>query len=212
MDNVLVIGANGQTGRIVCQILEKSDRYQPFAMIRHESQNNYFNNNNIKTVLGDLEDDFSHAFKHTDKVIFAAGSGGNTGDDKTKAVDEIGAKKAIDYAQDAGIDKFVMLSSMGTDNPSQMKSLQTYLEAKKAADEHLMASKLDYSIVRPGSLTNQKATHEIKVSERLGQAGKIPREDVAFTLVYSLNKKHAPKSTFELISGDTPIEEAVANI
>ncbi len=209
MDDVLVIGANGKTGRLICKILEQADHYKPYAMLRHESQANYFKNNNIKTVIGDLEEDFSHAFKHTDKVIFAAGSGGNTGDDKTEAVDKNGAIKAIDYAEAAQIDKFVMLSSMGTENPSQMKSLQTYLEAKKAADEHLQSSQLDFSIVRPGSLTDNNASHKIQASERLGKFGEISREDVAFALVYCLNQKHAPKKTFEIIKGNTPIEEAI---
>ncbi len=209
MDNVLVIGANGATGRKVCELLEQANNYTPFAMVRHESQRNYFNNNNIKTVLGDLEENFKPAFKHIDKVIFAAGSGGNTGDDKTEAVDKQGAKTAIDFAKEAQIDKFVMLSSMGTDNPSQMKSLQTYLEAKKEADDHLKHSKLKYSIVQPGSLTHHKAAHQVNVSERLGDFGEISREDVAFALVYCLNEKHAPQKSFEMISGNTPIEKAI---
>ena len=92
---MLVIGANGKTGKIISRLLKASKSYIPYAMIRSEDQKPYFQDLGIETRYGDLEQDFSEAFNQIDKVIFAAGSGGATGDDKTLAVDEKGAIKGI---------------------------------------------------------------------------------------------------------------------
>lgn len=74
--NVLVAGANGTTGRIIIDLLKKSDKYQPIAMVRKQEQKEHFEKENVTAVLADLEEDLSNAFKNVDKVIFAAGSGG----------------------------------------------------------------------------------------------------------------------------------------
>ena len=111
--NVLIIGANGITGRLICEKLANSQDYQPTAMIRKESQKEFFEKLGVPTVMGDLEKDFSSAYKDMNLVVFAAGSGSSTGKDKTIAVDQEGAKKSVDLALENGIEKYVMLSSMG---------------------------------------------------------------------------------------------------
>ena len=89
-------------------------------------------------------------------IIFAAGSGPKTGPDKTTAVDKNGAIKLVDAAKKKGIERFVMLSSVGSDDPEQaQEEMRHYLEAKHDADEHLKASWLTYTIVRPVALTNE---------------------------------------------------------
>ena len=149
--NVLVAGANGTTGRIIIDILQKSDAYKPIAMVRKQEQKERFESEHVATVLADLEDDLSQALTQVDKVIFAAGSGGK----KVIEVDQNGAIRLIDAAKKAGISKFVMLGSMGSDDPSQGGDLEDYLKAKQIADKHLRASGLDYVIVRPGALKNE---------------------------------------------------------
>jgi len=204
-ENVLVAGANGTTGRIIIDLLKNSENYQPIAMVRKQEQKDQFEKENVNTVLADLEKDLSHAVKNVDKVIFAAGSGGKN----VIGVDQEGAKKLTDAAKNAGAGKFVMLSSMGADNPSVSDELQDYLKAKQNADEHLRSSGIDYSIVRPGSLTNDGSTGKIQLEEKLNKQGKISRADVAKTLVEVLDNGVKKNQTFEILSGETPIDKAV---
>lgn len=212
--NVLIIGANGSTGRIICELLQNSPKYQPIAMIRKKSQAQYFEAKGIETVFGDLEKDFDPAYEGIKRVIFVAGSGGATGPEKTKTVDEEGAIKSIDLAKKHQVEKFVLLSSMGAGNPEDFKNsdLYVYLLAKQKADEHLVKSDLNYSIVRPGGLTNDSGTGKIEAAEKLGKKGKIPREDVAETLVEVLDSQLASIVTFEILEGQDIIKDAVEKL
>jgi len=211
MQNILVIGANGTTGRLVCKILKESTDHKPFAMIRKEIQKPFFENQGIETRLGDLEEDFSDVFKGMDKVIFAAGSGGNTGDEKTIAVDQKGAIRAIELAKAHKLQKFVMLSSMGTDHPQAVEGLEQYLKSKKAADDVLRESELVYTIVQPGGLTNKSGTENVEVAKKLKKMGQIPREDVAKALVYALELERTKNTSFELISGEHDLKTCMKN-
>tara|TARA_R110002074_G_scaffold161480_11_gene319621 strand:- start:96785 stop:97417 length:633 start_codon:yes stop_codon:yes gene_type:complete len=205
MENVLVAGANGTTGKKIINLLKASQYFNQVAMVRKEEQKEQFKKENITTVLGDLENDLSHTVENIDKVIFAAGSGGK----KVIAVDQEGAKNLIDASKKANIAKFVMLSSMGADNPKTSENLQEYLEAKQNADEYLKSSDLTYVIVRPGALTNDAGTGKIKLQSKLKQQGSITRDDVAQTLVRSLHDDAAINQTFEIIQGDTLIGKAL---
>lgn len=204
--NILVAGANGTTGRIIIDLLQNSNKYRPVAMVRKQAQKDHFAEKNVATVLADLEEDVSHAFNDRDKVIFAAGSGGK----KVVEVDQEGAKRLIDAAKNAGTEKFVMLSSMGADDPSQASELEAYLKAKHNADEYLRESGLNFTIVRPGQLTNNEGTGKIQLDTKLGKNGKISRADVAQTLVDALPSEIKQNQTFEILAGEQPIEEAVS--
>lgn len=132
MEKVLIIGANGTTGRLITKRLVSHPDYSPVGMIRDKSQKSYFGSIGAETVLGDLEKDFSEAFKGIDRVIFAAGSGSKTGKDKTQSVDKIGAIKSVDLAVQQQVKKFVILSSRGAENAEKAdESMQHYLLAKK---------------------------------------------------------------------------------
>jgi uncharacterized protein YbjT (DUF2867 family) len=203
--NVLVAGANGTTGRIIVDLLKKSEGYQPIAMVRKQEQKDHFEKNNVSTIVADLEEDLSHAVKNTDKVIFAAGSKGQN----IIGVDQEGAKRLINAAKDAGLEKFVMLSSMGADKPAESAKLEDYLRAKQNADNHLKASGLNYSIVRPGHLTDDDGTGKIQLNEKLKIQGSISRADVAKTLVEALEDDVRQNKTFEILCGEVPIEKAV---
>tara|TARA_R110001592_G_scaffold325876_2_gene606567 strand:- start:5854 stop:6486 length:633 start_codon:yes stop_codon:yes gene_type:complete len=205
MENVLVAGANGTTGKKIINLLKTSQYFNPVAMVRKEEQKEQFKKESITTVLGDLENDLSHTVENIDKVIFAAGSGGK----KVIAVDQEGAKNLIDASKKANIAKFVMLSSMGADNPKSSENLQEYLEAKQNADEYLKSSDLTFAIVRPGALTNGAGTGKINLQPKLNQQGSITRDDVAQTLVRSLHDDAAINQTFEIIQGDTLIGKAL---
>jgi uncharacterized protein YbjT (DUF2867 family) len=202
---VLVAGANGTTGREIIQFLNESSDYQPIAMIRDRDQQDYFNQRNVSTVLADLENSLDQVVKDVDKVIFAAGSKGKN----IIGVDQEGAKRFIDASDKAGVNKFVMLSSMGADNPAISDELEDYLRAKQSADDHLRVSNLDFSIIRPGALTNNDGTGHIELSQKLNKRGEISRTDVAQTLVEALDTDVLPKQIVEILSGDTAIHQAV---
>lgn len=209
MENILVAGAHGTTGKKIVNLLRESQYFNPIAMVRKEEQMEFFKSKNIDTVLADLEQDVSPAFKTPiDKVIFAAGSGGKN----VVGVDQEGAKKLIDASKQNNIRKFVMLSSMGADNPESVTELKDYLKAKQNADKHLIESGLNYSIVRPGALTDGELSNKIELESKLNKQGDISRNDVAQILVRTLNDDIANKATFEIIKGDMLIADALHKV
>jgi len=211
--NVLVIGANGQVGRRVVQELADSP-HDAVAMVRKEEQVDHLKElGAAKVVLGDLEQDFSDAFDGVDAVIFAAGSGGSTGPDKTLTIDLWGSVKAAKYAEEKGVKRFVQLSSMGTPDPDQGgEKMKPYLVAKRVADDILKATDLDYTIVRPGALSSEHKSGKIEVSAE-GFASmenrSIPRADVAALLVKVLDQPNTYHKTFEVLQGEVSIEEGL---
>ncbi|WP_194851208.1 SDR family oxidoreductase [Nonlabens antarcticus] len=208
MEKVLVVGATGTTGKIIVELLNESQYFEPIAMVRKEDQKAQFENQKIKTVMADLEGDVAQAFQDVDKVVFAAGSGGK----KVVEIDQDGAKKMIDAAEKNNVVKFVMLSSRGADAPDKAEDLKDYLWAKHNADEHLKKSKLNYTIVRPGALNNEKGTDHIIVTKKLDQKGEISRADVAQVLTRVLHDDTANKVTFEMLQGDTMIAKALETV
>ncbi|WP_410004809.1 SDR family oxidoreductase [Aequorivita nionensis] len=208
MEKILVAGANGTTGKKIISILKDSNKYEPIAMVRKEVQISQFKNDGVETILADLENDVSKTTNGIDKVIFAAGSGGK----KVKEVDQEGAKKLMDAAKSKGVKKFVMLSSMGADNPEEADEIQEYLKAKHNADEYLKQLGIEYSIVRPGSLNNENGKGKIELDNKLNKRGEIPRRDVAETLVGALDDAVARNKTFEILEGDVYIKAALEKI
>ncbi|WP_046178467.1 SDR family oxidoreductase [Domibacillus tundrae] len=212
--HVLVIGAAGTTGRLVVQSLAENIQHHVKAMVRKTDQMTDMEKLGAQPVLADLEQDFSYAMNDVNAVIFAAGSGSSTGSDKTTTVDRDGAIKAIDLAVSHGIERFVMLSSMGADRPDAgPESMQHYLQAKHDADAHLMQSGLTYTIVRPGVLKNEAAAGKIEAAAQVaGRTKSIARADVAEVLVQSLLAEKTESRIFEIVEGDVPIGEALKRI
>lgn len=209
---VLVIGANGQIGtKVVDKLLDS--KHTPVAMVRKEADIPKFKEKGAEVVLADLEEEIDHAFDGIDAVVFTAGSGAHTGKDKTDLVDRKGAIKAIDKAAEYGADRFIMVSAFGADfDPSEWSdSMAHYYSAKSDADDHLMESDLDYTILKPGRLTNESGKDRIDIGKRIEKrGGSIPREDVATTIVQIIDQPNTFGGSFELLEGDTAIEEAVS--
>jgi uncharacterized protein YbjT (DUF2867 family) len=205
--NILVAGANGTTGKIIVKLLKDSEDYRPVAMVRKQEQKESFELRGVSAVVADLESDLNHALKDIAKVIFAAGSKGQN----LIGVDQEGAKRLTDVAKQAEAKKFVMLSSMGADDPSANKDLEEYLVAKHNADEHLKKSGMAYTIVRPGALTDDEGRGTIQLEEKFGEPGSISRADVAHALVEVLRDDTQSNQVFEILAGETPIEAAVGS-
>ena len=210
---ILIAGANGQIGR---QLIERiaDSLHASRAMIRDEDQAETLRELGANaTVVADLEDDIDKAVTHCDAVVFTAGSGADTGPEKTEAVDRDGAIALIDAAREAGVSRFVMVSSMGAGQPEDgPEEMQHYLRAKQAADEHLADSGLDYTIVRPGRLTNEAACGRVALDTRLQDHGEVPRADVAAVLLEVLKTPDTIGKTFEVLKGEKPIEQAVSQL
>lgn len=204
---VLIIGANGQIGSLLVDQLQNSE-HEPVPMVRKEADIETFKKKGTSPVLADLEEEIGHAFEGVDAVVFAAGSGADTGKDKTELVDKKGAIKAIDEAKAKGVDRFVMVSAFGADfEPREWPaSMKHYYEAKSTADNHLMSSGLDYTILKPGRLTNEGGHGKVDIGERTkDREGAIPREDVAMTIKAVLNQPNTYGASYELLEGDMPI-------
>jgi uncharacterized protein YbjT (DUF2867 family) len=145
-----------------------------------------------------------------DAVVFAAGAGPGSSAERKWSVDRDAAVKLIEAAKEAGVQRYVIVSSIGAgDPPDGDEVFSVYLRAKHEADEAVKASGLDYTIVRPVSLTDDPGTGRVSAGETVDH-GKIPREDVAAVLAAVLAAENTVGATFEVTGGDTPVEAAVA--
>lgn len=182
---ILVAGATGKTGiRLISEL--KSRGHHPIALVR-ESSDTAALPSDVELRYGDLTNLQDDSCDGCDAVIFAAGSGGDTGSEMTDKVDRDGAKRLVDLAAKVKVVRFVMLSSVGADNPDPESELAHYLQAKHEADEHLKASGLNYAIVRPVRLTDEDGTRDILLGDDVDVGGKAARGDVAAVLVEALD-------------------------
>ncbi|MEH6716822.1 SDR family oxidoreductase [Parasphingorhabdus flavimaris] len=182
--NILIAGATGNTGlRLVEQL--KAKGHSPIALVRESSDTGSLPAD-VAIRHGDLTDLQSGVCDGCEAVVFAAGSGGSTGPELTDKVDRDGAKRLIDLATDAGVSRFVMLSSAGADNPDSESDLAHYLQAKHEADEHLKASGLSYAIVRPVALTDDDGERKMRFGEEVDPEAKAARGDVAAVLANAI--------------------------
>ncbi|RKL65664.1 NAD-dependent dehydratase [Salipaludibacillus neizhouensis] len=212
---VLIVGANGKVARRSLQHFKNSSKHDAVAMIRKEEQASELKElGAAETVIADLEGDISEAFKGIDAVVFAAGSGPSTGADKTVLIDLWGAMKTIDEAKKNGIKRFVMVSAINVDEPEAApEKMRHYVVAKKLADDHLKASGLDYTIVRPGSLNNEDPIGKILLEEKIGHRNaEITRADVGHIVFETLDKTNTYGKIFEVLNGETPIEDAIKKV
>ena len=213
--NVLVIGANGQIGRQVVGLLKESREHHPRAMVRTDEQAEQFRSEGAESITADLEgtvEQLTRAMVGVDTVVFTAGSGGKTGPDKTLLIDLDGAVKAMEAAEEVGVRRFVLVSALQAHHRENWnEAIRPYYVAKHYADRALEASSLDYTIIRPGGLLNEPGTGLVSAAKNL-ERGTIPREDVARTIVAALDEAGTIHRSFDLVSGETPIEEALSEL
>jgi uncharacterized protein YbjT (DUF2867 family) len=166
-------------------------------------------------VVYDLETDdgLERELAGVDAVVFAAGAGPGSGAERKLTVDLGGAVKLIEACRAADVRRYVMVGSINADNPERWsEQMRPYFEAKHQADAALRESGLEYTIVRPGSLTNDPGTGNVQVGPSLGPSGEVPREDVAAVIAAVLETPATIGVSFDLLSGETPIAEAVASL
>ncbi|MGZ5420460.1 MAG: SDR family oxidoreductase [Solirubrobacterales bacterium] len=212
--DVVVVGGHGKIGlRLLKLLAARGDRAR--GLIRKPGQAAELEAAGAEAVVCDLEaeDDISGAIGAADAIVFSAGAGPGSGPERKQTVDHGGAVKAIEAAKQNGIDRFLIVSSMGAANPpAGDEGMAPYLRAKAAADQALSESGLDHTIVRPGRLTDGPGTGRIEVAETLGRRGQIPRDDVAATLVGCLEEPSTIGKTFEVLSGEGEIAAALKSL
>jgi uncharacterized protein YbjT (DUF2867 family) len=210
---VAIAGGHGQVGRRLTRRLSaRGDR--AIALIRDPDHADDVRADGGEPVVCDLEaaevDEVAKAIASADAVVFAAGAGPGSGPERKETMDHGGAVKLIEAARADGIGRYLMVSSMGADPDREADdAFGAYQRAKGRADAALRASGLEYTIVRPGRLTDDPGSGRVRVGEHVGR-GEVPRDDVAGVLVAALDAPGTVGTVFEVVSGDVPIAEALA--
>jgi uncharacterized protein YbjT (DUF2867 family) len=211
---VAIAGGHGKIALLLGAMLaERGDRVR--GLIRNPDQAGDLRDAGVEPVVFDLEGEgnLAAAIDGADAVVFAAGAGPGSGAERKRTMDLDGAVKLIEAAGEVGTGRYLMVSAMGAaDPPAEGGEVYgEYLRAKAAADRALEQSSLDHTIVRPGRLTDEPPTGLVRIGEGLPR-GEISRADVAATLAAALQAETTIGRSFELLAGQTPIEDAVAAI
>lgn len=183
------------------------------GIIRKEEQADELREAGAEPVVCDIEEyeDISKAVGAVDAVLFAAGAGPGSGAKRKFTVDRDGAIKLIEAAKKNNISRYVIISAMGLDEPRGNAVFQAYQQAKAEADEALKKSGLDYTIIKPGRLTDEAGTGQVALAPDLPR-GEIPRQDVAEVLAEILESPRTAGLELDLTTGETPISQAVENV
>ena len=208
--DVLIAGGHGQIARRLIRRLAR-DGHTARGLIRSPDHVADIEADGGVPVLCDLErDEVTPHVGGADAVVFAAGAGPGSGAERKRTVDLGAAVKCVEAAEALGVTRFVIVSSIGAQDPDAgPEAMRPYLRAKADADARLTASGLDWTIVRPGSLENRPGTGLVDVSTQLGRRGEVPRDDVALVLAETLRAPNTVGLTFEVFSGETQARAAV---
>jgi uncharacterized protein YbjT (DUF2867 family) len=212
---VVIAGGHGQIALLLEKVLaDRGDH--PVGVVRNPDHVEDVEATGAEAVVLDLEDTdvaaLTDVVKGADAVVFAAGGGPNSGAARKETVDKGAAVLLAEAAEQAGVRRYVMVSSMGTDkaDPDSDDVFQVYLRAKKAADDDLRARDLDWTVVRPGRLTNDTPSGRVQVGTL--PRGEIPRADVASVLATVLTEDATIGKTFDLLAGHQTVEAALAGL
>src|SRR5215213_6630731 len=211
---VAIAGAHGKIGMLLGRLLvERGDIV--WGLIRNPAHEDDLHAAGIEPALCDLEADdadVAAAVRGAEAVVFAAGAGPGSGAERKRTMDYGGAVKLIEAAKAEGVRRYLMVSSIGAGNPPTEGGdvFGEYLRAKAAADRDLVASGLEYTIVRPGPLSDDPPRGLVKVGEDLDRV-EISRADVAAVLAACLDLRHTIDRTFEVVGGEIAIDTALAS-
>jgi uncharacterized protein YbjT (DUF2867 family) len=210
--DVVIAGGHGQIAMRLARLLA-ADGARVRGIVRNPDHAGDLEAIGAEPVVLDLEaaGDVTDAIAGADAIVFAAGSGPGSGEARKQTMDRDGAVKLIRAAQANGPRRFVMVSSMGADASAEPEGFGAYLRAKGEADDALRASGLDFTVLRPGGLTDDPGTGRIQLGERLDR-GTVTRDDVAATIAALLDTGAGVGRSVDLLNGPTPIGDAVAGL
>jgi uncharacterized protein YbjT (DUF2867 family) len=211
---IAIVGGHGQVARRLHPILVGAG-HTPVALVRAEEYRAELKEQGAEVRLLDIEHEdaiaFAAAFEGCDAVVFSAGGGPDGNIERKRTVDLAGSLKSIAGAKQAGIGRFVQVSAIKVDDPLPPNAgdvWRAYVEAKRDSDTALRESGLDWTIIRPGRLTNDPGTGMVALAPELPR-GEIPRADVAAVLAAVLDRDDTIGYQWTLVAGDTPIAEAI---
>ncbi|SCF11487.1 Nucleoside-diphosphate-sugar epimerase [Micromonospora coriariae] len=214
---VVIAGGHGK----IALLLERSLAARgdtAVGLIRNPDQAAALRAAGATPIVCDLErtdvTDLAAHLDGADAVIFAAGAGPGSGAARKDTVDRAAAALLADAATHAGVRRYLLVSSMGVDDPPAAGTddvWAAYLRAKRAAEDDLRARDLDWTVLRPGRLTDDEPTGRVTLAAHAGR-GAVTRADVALVLVALLDAPRTAGETLELVNGPTPITDAVRAI
>ncbi|MEU8848965.1 SDR family oxidoreductase [Streptomyces sp. NPDC048564] len=213
---IVIAGGHGQIALRLERLLA-ARRNEVAGIIRKAEQGDDLREAGAEPVVLDLEsasvEEVAAQLRGADAAVFAAGAGPGSGTSRKDTVDKGAAILFADAAVQAGVRRFVVVSSMGADPAHEGDEIfDVYLRAKGAADEYVRGlDALDWTILRPGTLTNDAGTGLVRLEAHTGR-GRIPRDDVAAVLAELLDTPATAGLTLELISGSAPVPVAVKSV
>jgi uncharacterized protein YbjT (DUF2867 family) len=212
---VAIAGGHGKIGLLLTKRLaEQGDRV--LSLLRNPDHADHVATAGGEAVIVDLEhasaEEVAREIAGADAVVFAAGAGPGSGAARKETMDYGGAVLMIEAARLANATRYVMISAMSADADREGEEVfDVYIRAKGRADEELAESGLEYTIIRPGGLTDAEPKGGFKVAPITGR-GEIPRADVAAVVAACLADPKTIGRTFEVISGEDQIELALTRI
>lgn len=208
--SIALIGATGRTGRLVAEKLHRAGI--PFrALLRDEAQRAHFEGLGASAVIVDLAQDFCAALAGAQTVIFTAGSAETEGVEQERQIDRDAIIKAVDHAKQHGADRFIVISALLAYAPERAPdALRHYAQMKRASDDYLIGSGLDYLVLRPGTLTMEPGTGTIEiVTDAQSARAPLAREDVADVVLEAL-RVGLVNTIVGFAGGSEPIADALA--
>jgi uncharacterized protein YbjT (DUF2867 family) len=211
--DIVIAGGHGKIARrLTALLVARGDRVR--GLIRNPDHAADLRADGGEPVVLDLEqarvDDVAGAIAGADAVVFAAGAGPGSGAQRKLTLDRDGAVKLLAAAQSAGVERYVMVSSIGAEDPPDGDDVfSVYLQAKAQADAALTASDRAWTVVRPGSLSDEPGTGSARLTTEAAR-GAVSREDVAATLAEVLREPRSAGLTFYVVGGDEPIAQGLA--
>jgi uncharacterized protein YbjT (DUF2867 family) len=215
---VVIAGGHGKIALLLERLLAgRGD--QAVGLVRNPAHVADVQAAGAEALVCDLEaataGDVAVLLSGADAVVFAAGAGPGSGAARKDSVDRAASVLMAEAAGRAGVRRFVQVSSMGAGQPPRPGAGEVwaaYITAKTAAEDDLRARDLDWTILRPGGLTDAPATGRIRLAAPPVPAGTVPRADVAAVIAALLDEAGTRHQTLELVSGDSPVAAAVHSI
>jgi uncharacterized protein YbjT (DUF2867 family) len=210
--DVAIAGGHGKIGRRLAKLLvARGDRVR--GLIRNPDHAGDLREDGSEPVVCDLEaasvDEVAEAIAGADAVVFAAGAGPGSGAERKLTVDRDGAIKLLEAAGAAGATRYVIVSSVGAESPPDDDDVfSVYLRAKAEADRALMDSDRDWTVVRPGMLTDDPGTGRVRIQTEPIRA-EVTRDDVAAVLAAVVDESRAVGKVLYVVGGDDPIQDAL---
>lgn len=208
---IAIAGGHGQIARLLARRLVEAG-HEPVALIRKAEQAADVESDGSTAVVIDLEhtDDahLAEALTGCDAAVFAAGAGPESGPERKLTLDRDGAILLADASVQAGVTRLVVISSRRADtfDPDSDDGFQIYLRAKSEADAAVRAhDELEWTIVRPGSLTDDEPTGHFTIGANV--EGSIARADVAHLVAELVTSGRGIGRQFEVVSGETPLSD-----